>query len=240
MTRRKIIIAGERRAVIYTRVSTAGQRDEGVSLPAQMERARAWAIANGYDLAGEYSDEGISGKRADNRPGLQMALGKVCETRGALVVYSLSRLARSTKDAIDIADRLQRCGADLVSLTEQIDTRSAVGKMFFRLLATLAEFERDLISERTRAALDHKRGRSERIGEVPFGWRVVEGGRLEVDVEETQTLHQIDDFRNDGASWTEVANRLNKFGLKTKNGMSWSAQNARKVHGRWKEREANG
>ena len=70
-------------------------------------------------------DAGISGKRADNRPGLIAALDSACQARGVLVVYSLSRLARSVRDTLDIAERLERAGADLVSLSEQIDTTSA-------------------------------------------------------------------------------------------------------------------
>jgi len=126
---------------------------EGVSLEAQQERIRAWVTANGYELGEIHFDAGMSGKRADNRPGLQAALADVCRERGALVVYSLSRLARSTKDAIGIAERLDRAHADLVSLTERIDTTSATGKLVFRILAVLSEFERDLISERTTTVL---------------------------------------------------------------------------------------
>lgn len=92
------------------------------------------------------------------------------------MVYSLSRLARSTKDAIAIAERLDKAGADLVSLSEKIDTTTAAGKMVFRMLAVLAEFERDLVSERTTAALAHKAGKGERIGEVPFGWTLAADG----------------------------------------------------------------
>ena len=114
-------------ASIYLRVSTAGQVAEGVSLEAQEARARKWAEANGYIVAGVHCDAGISGKRAGNRPGLQSALTEVCRNKGALVVYSLSRLARSTKDAITIAERLEKAGADLVSLSEKIDTTSAAG-----------------------------------------------------------------------------------------------------------------
>jgi DNA invertase Pin-like site-specific DNA recombinase len=78
-------------ASIYLRVSTAGQAAEGVSLEAQEARARKWADANGYTVAGLHCDAGISGKRTENRPGLQTALAEVCRTRGALIVYSLSR-----------------------------------------------------------------------------------------------------------------------------------------------------
>lgn len=87
------------------------------------------------------------------------------------MVYSLSRLARSTKDAIGIAERLDKAGADLVSLSERIDTTSAAGKMGFRMLAVLEEFERNLVSERTTAALTHKASKGERIGEVPLAGR---------------------------------------------------------------------
>jgi DNA invertase Pin-like site-specific DNA recombinase len=68
-------------------------------------------------------------------------LAAACERKAALIVYSLSRLARSTKDAIAISERLAKNGADLVSLSERIDTTTAAGKIVFRMLAVLAEFE---------------------------------------------------------------------------------------------------
>src|ERR1700748_53605 len=156
------------KAIIYTRVSTTTQAAEGVSLDAQQARAKSWAEANGYEVAAGYSDAGLPGKKAASGPGLQQALDDVCSSRGnVLVVYSLSRLARSTKDCITIADRLEKAGADLASLTERIDTTSAAGKMVFRMLAVLAEFECDLVRERTVTALRHKASKGEGIGEVP-------------------------------------------------------------------------
>ena len=74
-----------------------------------------------------------------------------------------------------IAERLEKAGADLVSLTEKIDTTSAAGKMVFRMLAVMAEFERDLVSERTRAAMSHKKSKGEVIGQVAV--RVDDRGR---------------------------------------------------------------
>ena len=103
-------------------------------------------------------------------------LSQVCRERGALVVYSLSRLARSTKDAILMAERLEKAGADLVSLSEAIDTTSAAGRLFFRLMAAMAEFERDVIAERTRTALAYKRSRGERVSRyAPFGYLLKAG-----------------------------------------------------------------
>src|SRR5690348_16798834 len=108
-------------AVGYARVSTDMQASDGVSLDAQKAKIRAWCEANGYTLAGLHVDAGLSGCRSDNRPGLQEALAAACKRKAALVVYSLSRLARSTKDAIAISERLAKNGADLVSLSERID-----------------------------------------------------------------------------------------------------------------------
>ena len=117
-----------------------------------------------------------------------------------LVVYSLSRLARSTKDALAIAERLDRAGADLVSLSEQIDTTSAAGKMVFRMLAVLAEFERDLISERTTSAMSHLRKAGRRIsGRVPFG-HDLDGANLIPNKKEQAALQIIQQLRSDGLS----------------------------------------
>jgi site-specific DNA recombinase len=224
-TRIILLIVGT--ASIYLRVSTAGQAAEGVSLEAQEARARKWAEANGYEVAGLHCDAGISGKRAENRPGLQAALAEVCRTKGALIVYSLSRLARSTKDAIAIAERLEKAGADLVSLSEKIDTTSAAGKMVFRMLAVLAEFERDLISERTRGAMAHMASQGRRVGEVPYGFRVAEDGLyLREDPAEQRLLSLIRHLKANGCTWATVAEELNARGFVTKKGLQWSWRTA--------------
>ncbi len=151
------------RAIGYARVSTADQADFGVSLDAQTEKIRGWSLANGYELVEVKVDRGLSGGRCDNRPALQEALKAV--SRGdSLVVYSLSRLARSTRDTLMIAEALERRGADLVSLSERIDTTSSTGKMVFRMLAVLSEFERDVISERTSMAMAHLRSTGKYTG----------------------------------------------------------------------------
>ena len=113
-------------AVGYARVSTASQSEEGISLEAQQHRIQCWCQANGYQLQRVFV-EARSAVRADNRPQLQVALSQACHSKAALVVYSLSRLARSTKDASD-PERLDKAGADLVSLSERIDSTSRWAK----------------------------------------------------------------------------------------------------------------
>jgi len=204
------------KAVGYIRVSTQGQVDDGVSLAAQESKIQARATVNDADVI-IHRDEGISGKRYENRPGLQAALGKVGKG-DALVVYSLSRLSRSTKDTLTIADELAKKDADLVSLSEKIDTTSAAGKMVFRMLAVLSEFERDQISDRTRFALAHKIKNGEKTGGyVPFGYQV-NAGKLYPDVGEQKAVKLMLSLRKKGHSLNEICRALEAAGIPRKLG----------------------
>lgn len=146
----------------YIRVSTEDQARKGVSLEMQRDRIHKWADLNEGEVIAVYEDAGISGMDME-RPGLESALNAA--NKGvALVTYSISRLARSTIGVLEIAKRLEYQGADLVSLSEKIDTTSAAGRMMFRMLAVLAEFERDQISERTKNALAKLKANGKKLG----------------------------------------------------------------------------
>jgi DNA invertase Pin-like site-specific DNA recombinase len=208
----------------YVRVSTTGQAVDGVSLEAQRARIEAYCLLNELELAAVFVDAGLSGKRADNRPELQNALNAVCQAGGVLVCYSLSRLARSTKDTIAISERLDKAGADLVSLSEKIDTTSAAGKMVFRMLAVMAEFERDVISERTTTAMAHKKSQGERVGEIPFGYQLAADGVALVACEKEQAVIQtIQSLRDKGLSLRAIAAELEAAGLEAKKAKRWNA-----------------
>jgi len=217
--------------IIYTRVSTKEQATEGVSLDAQLSRARAWATAQGYSIAGEYQDAGLSGRRMNNRPQLQAALNHVCKLKGVLVIYSISRMARSTKDAASIGDRLHRAGADLASLTESFDTSTASGKFFFTILSALGELESDLISERTTTALHHKRSQGFKLGGmVPFGYDVAEDGKLLHNEEEQSTIELAKAMRSEGKTFQAIADALMAGGIKTKQGGErWHVQSVKNM-----------
>ena len=206
-------------AIAYIRVSTEAQAVEGVSLDAQKAKITAWCIANDRELAGVFVDAGISGKRADNRPELQKALAAVTKSRGALIVYSLSRLARSTRDTIQISEQLSKAGADLVSLSEKIDTTTAAGKMVFQMLAVLAEFERNQISERTTAAMAHMREQGRFLGQVPFGFDLAEDGEtLIANIREREAIQMMQSLRAKGQSLRDIATRLESKKIPTKAG----------------------
>jgi site-specific DNA recombinase len=213
------------KAIGYIRVSTDGQAENGVSLAAQRDRIQAWADANGYTLAALYSDAGLSGKRADNRPGFQRAITQVCREKAALVVYSLSRLSRSVADTCALAERLNRAGADLVSLSERIDTTSAAGRMVFNMLAVLSQFEREQIGERTRTAMSHLRRQNRRIsGQIPYGYALAADGATLVEVPAEQgVIGRICDLHSDGHSLRGIAADLAAHGILSKTGRAWTA-----------------
>lgn len=213
-----------KKAIGYIRVSTQGQADEGVSMEAQKAKIEAWCLLNDYELVSIYEDAGISGTKSD-RDGLQQALQGI-DKGSALVVYSMSRLTRSTKHMLQISDDLEKAGADLVSLTESIDTTNAAGKMVFRMLAVLNEFERDQVSERTKAALEHKKASGEKYGTVPFGFKEVDS-RLEEVKEETAIVAEILAARERGLTLRAIADDLNQRGIKGKQGGKWYASTVR-------------
>ena len=217
----------------YARVRTVGQGEDGVSLENQRERIAAWCVASGLTLERVFV-ETMSGSRAANRPELQGALSTVCRAKGVLVVYSLSRLARSVRDTLDIADRLERAGANLSSLTERIDTSSAMGKMVFRLLSTLNEFERDQIAERTESAMAHLRRTGRRIsGRLPFGYDLDRDGQCLVpNGREQAALALMTGLRESGQSFGRIAAKLAADGIPSKEGRSWHPATVRQILGR--------
>jgi len=212
------------KAIGYVRVSTQGQVEDGVSLDAQEAKVRAWAELNGVAGVVIFRDEGISGKRADNRPGLKAALEAVGKG-DALICYSLSRLSRSTRDTLALADLLAKKEADLVSLSEKIDTTTAAGKMVFRMLAVLSEFERDQISDRTRFALAHKKAKGEKTGgDVPFGF-TARKGKLYKHETEQKAVRLAVNLRQRGESLRGIGRALEDAGVTRKAGSrSWHPQ----------------
>lgn len=219
-------------AIGYVRVSTEGQVEDGVSLDAQRAKLEAWAKLHDEPELVVFEDAGISGSSMAQRPGLKEALDTVCQRKGTLVVFSLSRLARSTRDTLTISDRLAKAGAELVSLSEKIDTSSAAGKMIFRLLAVLAEFERDQISERTRAAMAHMRKGGRRISRfAPFGWDFDDTSTAVVEnAAEQLVLARMRKQRQSGLTLRAIAIALEEAGVPTKRGGArWSAKVVRSL-----------
>ena len=205
----------------YVRVSTTKQAREGDSPEAQQERIRSWARERKIDpeTIHWFVDRGISGHRADNRPGLQSALDLVTKTRGTLAFYSLSRLARSVSDAVSISQRLATADAHMISMTEPLDTSSPTGKLIYGIFALFAEFERDLAVERTQSVVDYKRGKNERIGQIPYGFSLAADGKtVEENFKEQAVIKAIVEMREQGSSLQVIASKLAVAKIRPKNG----------------------
>lgn len=173
-----------------------------------------------FKLVALEEDAGISGKSITAREGLKRALELACSQKAALVVYSLSRLSRSTRDTLMVADKLDKAGADLVSLSERIDTTTAAGKMVFRMLAVLCEFERDQISERTSAILQHKKSLLEAYSPTPYGF-TRHGKALRPEPEEQRVITKIKRMHRQGKSLRRIAQHLNTKRIPSKRGCRW-------------------
>ena len=210
-----------KQAIGYTRVSTEQQANEGVSLDAQRAKIAAWCAAHDYELVQVFVDAGISGKKMDNRPELLKARAAVKKGM-ALVAYSLSRLARSTKDLILISEEVAKKNGDLVSLSEQIDTTTAAGKMMFQMLAVLSEFERNLTAERTKGALQHKKATGQKYtNQTPYGFEAIEGRLVQVQ-QEAEIVAEIQAARSSGNTLQSIADGLNGRNIPTKTGKQWA------------------
>jgi len=213
----------KQRIVGYVRVSTEEQAQNGVSLEDQCGRIVAYAKAHGHALVTIERDEGLSGATPPaDRPGLSRALAMVRSGQAdALAFTDLTRLSRSTRDVLDLADDASTAGWDLVSLKENIDTTSAAGRMFLSMLAVFSQFEREQTAERVRAALAHKRSRNERTGQVPYGSTLGADGRtLLEDPKEQQVLKRIRSLRRNGKSLRAVTAYLNEHGFRCR-GKRW-------------------
>lgn len=214
-----------RKAYGYIRVSTSAQAIDGVSLEVQTERIKARCLSEGWELAEIFSDKGISGGKMKNRPGLLKALKSTCDNEGnVLVVYNLSRMCRNTRDAIDILEDLRDAGSNLLSISESLDTTTAMGKAMFEIIAVFASLQRELAREGAVAAIKHKMAKGEKVGAAPYGW-VWKGEdkakKLVENAKEQAILDEIFDMRSQGCSLRDISKALNDDDVPTKHGKRW-------------------
>ena len=219
--------AGPVRCAIYTRKSTTEGLDSDFNtLDAQREAAeyyiRAQAYQNWTILPARYDDGGFTGANID-RPALQRLLDGL--DRGALdmvVVYKVDRLSRSLLDFARLMERFDKKNVGFVSVTQNFDTSSSMGRLVLNILLSFAQFERELISERTRDKIQAARRRGKWTGgQLVLGYRTdPEQGGLAVVPEEAEIVRTIFDLYLSTHSIGFVAGRLNELGIITKRHVS--------------------
>jgi DNA invertase Pin-like site-specific DNA recombinase len=204
----------------YIRVSTEDQVKEGVSLENQKSKIQTYCELKDLDLIEIIEDAGISAKNL-RRPGVQKVLRLAQKKKvDAVVVYKLDRIFRSTVDALETTRMFDKWGISFHSIEETLDTQSAMGRFFFTLTAALAEMERRIIGERTKAALAHKRSKRESIGGYapPYGYDLDDTGHLIRNDVEQRGIKLIKSLHMRGDSLRVICQELRANGYRTKTG----------------------
>jgi DNA invertase Pin-like site-specific DNA recombinase len=201
-------------ALLYVRVSSL-QQVEGASLDAQVNILTAEADRRGWDVE-IIREEGKSGKNL-NRPGLQGALRRLEKGEAQfLLALRLDRVSRSVADFAGLLDRSSKKGWGLVLLSPNIDTSDPAGRFTANVLASAAQYERELISIRVREGMAQRKSE----GKV-FGFKV--------DADFLPTYQRVLAMHAEGVSMNKIATTLTNDGVPTARGGRWAAATVRRI-----------
>lgn len=201
---------------IYTRVSTTDQAREGHSLEEQQKRLKARCVSNDYEVYKVYTDAGISGKSAENRPAYQQMLKDMKKGKFNLIMaFKMDRISRSIIDFEDFFKELKKYNCGIEFLCENIDTTGAAGMMFARILGIFAQFERELIQERTLVGVESAVNKGHFGGKPPLGYKHkldVSGKHKlkewEIDKDEAKIVKEIFDLCASGKTYFQISKLL--------------------------------
>ena len=215
------------KAIGYIRVSTEKQADHGVSIEAQTEKLKAYAMLYDIDLVDLVIEQGSA--KCLQREGLQSALSRLeAGEAEALIVVKLDRLTRSVADLGKLVDTYFQNFA-LLSVGEQIDTRSAAGRLVLNVLASVSQWEREVIGERTSAAMQHMRNQNQYTGgKPPYGYDLVDGELIENENEQ-QVIKLVAKYKSAGLSYRKIAAVIDEAGHKSRTGKQLSAMSVSRM-----------
>jgi site-specific DNA recombinase len=216
------------KAIGYVRVSTDEQAKSGLGLEAQIAKIKAYAELFDIELTEIIMDEGISGKTLE-RDGLKKAIKMLKDKKSeGMVIAKLDRLTRNVADLGTLVSNVFD-KAELYSVSEQINTKNAAGRLVLNVLVSVAQWERETICERTKDALQAKKARGEKTGgNTPFGFNEV-NGKLIRNEEEQSIISEIKTLKESGLSLRKIAGILNEKGIETKNGKAWTAVQIQRI-----------
>lgn len=227
------------KAVGYVRVSTDKQADTGCSLEMQIEKVRAHAALHDYELVDVLVDDGYSAKNM-NRPAIQSAIETLRnKTAQTLVIYRLDRLTRNVDDIRALIDEFFRSDDySLVSITDSIDTKTPFGRMLITIISVFSETERELIGERTKSCLQHKKANNETYCKRLYGYNNVDG-KLVPNENERRAVKLIVEHRDRfNYSFNQIAGYLNDIILQypPPSGLKWYHHTVKAIYEREKQK----
>lgn len=209
------------RVAIYTRVSTEDQAKEGFSLDAQLDKLRSYCKARDWVIAGEYIDDGYSG-RTTKRPAYQRMMEEM-EKWDAVLVIKMDRIHRNSKNFMLMMEHLKKEGKEFVSMTESLDTSTAMGRFVMDIIQRIAQLESEQIGERVYIGMEQKaKSNGGILGfNIPYGYEY-EDGKLIVNKDEAEVVRKIFEWYKDGKSMGEIVNMLQNQKVSTKKGGFWA------------------
>lgn len=213
------------RVALYTRVSTEDQAREGFSLDAQLDRLQKYAQAQDWDVVDAYVDEGHSG-RTTKRPAYQRMLGER-DRWDTILVLKMDRIHRNSRNFMGMMDALTQEDKGFASVTESLDTSTAMGRFVMDIIQRIAQLESEQIGERVFVGMEQKAKTSGgSLGKpAPFGYAYGPGSRLVPVPEEVPHVQALFEGFAAGAGKQALANVLNEQGVPTRKQTAWTVWN---------------
>ena len=225
--------------VIYSRISKEKTHaNKELSLDNQVSLGIKYAETHGFKVIAVFK-EIASAKKTSNRPEFNDAVALVLKEKATLFLYQLSRGFRSTLNSIEVSERLDKAGANLVSYSEDIASHTPSGKLYFTIISAMAQFEREMIGLRTKDALAHKKANGGKLGgTTPFGFKLIKKtGKLSKNKREQEAISRMMYLREEGYSYNRIADILTKEKVATKTGAEWYGNTVRLIINEAKKRK---